>query len=611
MEFPYELEIRSGFKDTYDINKFIPIAEGNFGCVMKVGLVNSNKFIALKIQLPTEKIKDAAQEAKLTFEISNTRDPDNKNPFIPLVFDKYFIAPSDNIYKTIIKILKDDPEKKCKKFTKLLEDQIGDVNFQWEELEETEKIEEKDKWTYYEGIIDRSELLIIELEFIENGNLTDFTHNKKKLTRKTVKPILFQLIWGLYSLQREFNLIHRDLKAPNILYQTIKTKKNLSIRLNDENLFRITINEKTPRIFISDFGTSLKYKNRTEGEIKDWQTGTLAYSSPMLLILGPIDQNEISPKSFPERGPDSDIWTLGNLMVAMILHDWEMPKNVLGIEKFQFETITDLFFFESEKKSHKVVEEISEKIIDWTNDPDVSKFISWNVKEERITVQLVSRLLATCQFQKFMGWGFLPDKDDRSLRNTCYSLGLIAQIISDNEEKILKTGESFIVDDRFKGENIFELAANEIRKRVGDIGFDFIKRHLGWMPKQRRKSEFDIAENGAFLYDSINDPFFEDLRVVKIQKGDEKYGYDDDPPKPKEYEPFILGKSLDPKQEFYISESLSTTNQSVKIISRFTRLPFCNHEIQKNKLITWLVENKKKEQSICPICEFINKQTNK
>ena len=65
---------------------------------------NDSQFIALKIQLPTEQIKNATKEALLNYEISNTRKPGFKNPLIPITYDAYFIRPSDDIYENTIKI---------------------------------------------------------------------------------------------------------------------------------------------------------------------------------------------------------------------------------------------------------------------------------------------------------------------------------------------------------------------------------------------------------------------------------------------------------------------------------------------------------------------------
>lgn len=617
------LRIDDQFKSVFDLKRSEAVSEGSFGCVLKVPVLDSrtlfggSEFIALKVQLPFEEIdvESTAEEALLTREISQTRDPGLKNPFIALTYDTYSISASDTTYETIIRIT----QNRCPRFNKLLtstRDAVGS-DLEWidfvKRLKKTRErgdtisasdlsTESLGKWRFYEEQTElNTSLIVIELEFIGGGTLKDFTYGTKDIPFEVqLKAVMLQLTFGMYSLQREFNLLHKDIKPANILYST-NERRNLTIRSDSDNLHVIALNGSTPHIFISDFGVSEKVSG--SAPVKDWVTGSPLYNAPTLLLIGPLDSTDVSVKSLPERGPDSDVWMLGNMLVALALHGWKMPPNVLGLDTFSFSTVSDLFradFRERNIKPYQVPVDFAKRILERAS--ATSPFVQRQVKMGNIKPVQVVKLIALCQFQKFMGHEFIPSPEDRKLGNSCYSLSPIAAIIADNEEKIMETGRSFILNNT-NDQNIFEMAVSYIRTRLGEDGFEFIKSHLGWMPKQRRVSPFDPYEHGAYLAQSIEHKFFDELRTTRgigIV-----YGYDTPVPKPKQYEPLlVLGKTLDDKNQPRLYIAKTDTTKRVAIYSGSTNLPICGHRIERGKLVRWLEQLKESDQHVCPVCEF-------
>eukprot|EP00826_Nyctotherus_ovalis_P010403 TRINITY_DN12746_c0_g1_i8.p1 TRINITY_DN12746_c0_g1~~TRINITY_DN12746_c0_g1_i8.p1 ORF type:complete len:324 (-),score=77.14 TRINITY_DN12746_c0_g1_i8:189-1160(-) len=127
----------------------------------------------------------------------------------------------------------------------------------------------------------------IALEYMDAGTLQDIVRKIGPIPEVILGIIAHQVIKGLEYLHKAKRVIHRDIKASNILLNTQGSVK------------------------IADFGISGCLENSLEG--KSSYVGTLCYMAPERL------NNE---KYFP----NSDIWSLGITLVECALGHSPFPK---------------------------------------------------------------------------------------------------------------------------------------------------------------------------------------------------------------------------------------------------------------------------------------------
>lgn len=129
-------------------------------------------------------------------------------------------------------------------------------------------------------VLDDEKNFYIVIENVENGNLLDFINLHKGLQESQARRIFYQIITVLEYLHVEKHVVHRDLKAENVLLD-----KNLNIRL-------------------VDFGLSKTFKKNFPFLMTT--CGSPAYVSPEII------------KELPYTSA-SDIWSAGVLLYAMVV----------------------------------------------------------------------------------------------------------------------------------------------------------------------------------------------------------------------------------------------------------------------------------------------------
>jgi serine/threonine protein kinase len=129
------------------------------------------------------------------------------------------------------------------------------------------------------GVLDDEENFYLAIELVENGNLLDYINANKGLTEQQASRIFAQLASVLDYLHREKRVVHRDLKAENVLLDT-----NYNIR-------------------VVDFGLSRAF---TKGNpFLQTTCGSPAYVSPEIIKEEPYTAA-------------ADVWSAGILLFAMV-----------------------------------------------------------------------------------------------------------------------------------------------------------------------------------------------------------------------------------------------------------------------------------------------------
>ena len=129
-------------------------------------------------------------------------------------------------------------------------------------------------------VIDDEKNFYISMEMVENGNLLDYINSNKGLQEQQARRIFCQLITVLEYLHVEKRVVHRDLKAENVLLD-----KNYNIRL-------------------VDFGLSKAF-SKTDPFLQT-TCGSPAYVAPEIIKEKPYTSA-------------ADIWSLGVLLYAMVV----------------------------------------------------------------------------------------------------------------------------------------------------------------------------------------------------------------------------------------------------------------------------------------------------
>ena len=104
---------------------------------------------------------------------------------------------------------------------------------------------------FYQHIEDEENHYVV-MEYIPNGSLADYIQSNGPLTEQMTKRIFVQIFMVLSYLHQTVHIVHRDLKAENILLD-----KNMNIRIIDFGLSKSF--EKDTAIFNTLCGSTCMY----------------------------------------------------------------------------------------------------------------------------------------------------------------------------------------------------------------------------------------------------------------------------------------------------------------------------------------------------------------
>ena len=175
--------------------------------------------------------------------------------------------------------------------------------------------------SYIDSFYDNNYLYLIT-EFAEFGDLQKLINfkktNKVYFSEKIIKSLFYQIIKALYIIHKN-NIIHRDIKAGNIL------------------IFEYNEIEEIIKIKIGDLNVSKLYNNNN---LSHTQTGTPFYASPEVWENKPYDYK-------------SDIWSLGCLFYELVtlnppFHGKSLNEIYYNIKKCNLAEIP--YFYDNEFK---------------------------------------------------------------------------------------------------------------------------------------------------------------------------------------------------------------------------------------------------------------------
>ncbi|OHT11956.1 CAMK family protein kinase [Tritrichomonas foetus] len=130
----------------------------------------------------------------------------------------------------------------------------------------------------FEVVVEPGQCYFIVMEYLEGGTLLERLNTTGSIAESTAKNIFFQLVSAVYYIHR-FNIVHRDIKIENILFDHAR-----NIRL-------------------IDFGLSCLKKE--EGSLMHTKCGSMSYAAPEM-IKG------------EEYSSSVDIWSMGIVLYAML-----------------------------------------------------------------------------------------------------------------------------------------------------------------------------------------------------------------------------------------------------------------------------------------------------
>ncbi|EAY15398.1 CAMK family protein kinase [Trichomonas vaginalis G3] len=130
---------------------------------------------------------------------------------------------------------------------------------------------------FYE-VLENNDFIFIVMEYISNGTLRNTLNEMGPFTEENAAIIFAQIVLVLKFLHQKCNVVHRDLKSDNILFD-----KNGNIR-------------------VIDFGLS---NTKATDEILKTQCGTPSYASPEMILGEKYDYS-------------SDIWSAGIVLYEIV-----------------------------------------------------------------------------------------------------------------------------------------------------------------------------------------------------------------------------------------------------------------------------------------------------
>ena len=139
--------------------------------------------------------------------------------------------------------------------------------------------------------VSTDDFFFIIMEYIEGGSLLDRINKNGPIAESTAKTIFFQLISAIYYIHR-FNIVHRDVKVENILFDGAR-----NVRL-------------------IDFG--LSFLKNDQHNIMHTQCGSINYAAPEMIKGGIYSENV-------------DVWSAGVVLYTMIVG--KLPFNDENMQK--------------------------------------------------------------------------------------------------------------------------------------------------------------------------------------------------------------------------------------------------------------------------------------
>ena len=206
------------------------------------------------------------------------------------------------------------------------------------------KLKNKHIVEYKETFI-QNNLIIIIMEYCENGDLSKLIKSqkkkKKKFPEKTIISLFLQMLFGLKYVHK-LKILHRDLKTCNMFLS-----KNFTIK-------------------IGDFGISKMLQNT--GENAQTFVGTPYYLSPEICKNLPYSYK-------------SDVWSLGCVLYELCtLERAFQGKNLIGLaRKIEFEQPEEISEFYSEGL-RELVFCLLEK--DFEKRPDIERIFEFDIVKQ-------------------------------------------------------------------------------------------------------------------------------------------------------------------------------------------------------------------------------------
>lgn len=451
--------------------------------------------------------------------------------------------------------------------------------------------------TWVKALSRHQDKLIIatEMEYFPDGTaLMMESHGGDNL-----KQMYFDLCWAVYCIQRDSPLHHYYITLPNVLVRKYAPGEQFDRRLcldkefhyswkRSDDMYDYFLNtvQLTPDI-TSKYATQYPRRSLIDERFE--------CPTPFLEL------QEQDPAINVIKGSHSDVWNLGHLFLARALYGFQGVPTVATVITLFWKLLKDNSIF------YGIVTEI-------TNAVQKELLHVW------VTEDYVSSLVIWCGLQEFIGNGFLPRA------SSDYKEGILHKLLAKHKNKILNLGKEEDFLESSATSSLFEEAIAYVAIQVGSPdGMDFIKRHLAWLPEQRRVFKMEVAEHGDFLFHSLGHPFLSDYRTTNDFTDKETWGMNcweneessssDEESSGEEstaeehdfldivprYQMLLLGKSINYTN--YHCIIVDTRTQEATITSRQSGLPLCEHTFDPDTLVRQLREIRTPtDKNVCPIC---------
>lgn len=520
--------------DSYNnLSDVLFLGKGKYGCVFKTLMPPEHRRrfektdgtnIAVKISLELD-----FTEQYLSMSLSLLKTEKFLNPFVVTIYDTYRLKYTKSGYNKLAERLK---EVGC--------EDLGDS------LQEVAMIQGDERATFMEmQLFDKSMSSLLEEQ-------PYFLH-----TRFDTLNLIFQLIFSLYCIQRQLDIIHGDLHYGNLLVQFPQNPMPMTLYVDPKTSFDFVFDKNMPILAISDFGLA------KSPQIKGTTLST--FPEPVNVLLKPRKQLKY--------GPQIDVNNLGLALIAMSLADWKPPK--LRTNRGKFMMNLQLMF-------------------------DVSRYLESDLKKAEMEANISSEDLfhyfPMAILQHFLGNGIVPSKEDfetHGFKQKHINTELIA-FIEKNKELLLDLGK----DAAFGTVNVIEAAVKEFKSKSSPSVFQLVKSLCAWFPFEGKTPESNVFYTYKYLESLLKSKHFMGFKGDK-NKDIAKYGY---------FEEIriteivcILGSSFGLEQ----MAVCQTTDGKGILWDIHKNKEFCNHKHPVNDLIEYL-SNKGIKDPICPSHVILN-----
>ncbi len=323
----------------------------------------------------------------------------------------------------------------------------------------------------------RSFLYAMEMELSEDGTLSALAYSmgqqQKRLTRDSIRSIAFQIAYAMNVLKGQLRFRHFDLKSNNVL--AFRVDRPLVVG------FPFLLK-------LSDFGLSRTYRN--PGPEHDAYPNWFLQPIDWMFVMG-TDKLEQLIIPIEKIDLDADLWSFGLLLLQTILQGYDLKqfRHFKDDEEFPFlkEELKEPFLY-SEMYIHDIVskhkpleDKIYEELVQEVND-----IRPWTNLLPKLTL-----MTTISQLQRSLKNGFLPPK---TLWPPGTEVNDYFEALIGSEDIIVDSCRQRIIDEDEEDEeeeeedenpNVFDVLIEEVTKRVGEDGIEFIRRCLAWDPRDR------------------------------------------------------------------------------------------------------------------------------